>query len=566
MINYPAEFRKMGYRLGFRVQAQGNSGYDTARQITNSRFDHKPWVVVFPKSAEHIAECLRLINMTRIPFRICSGGHHHEGMSSVDGGIVIRLSELNQITYPDFDRSTAWIPVGKPLDEVYDELQYLGKFIPGGVCESVNVGGLVQGGGWGNYARLKGLACDSVLRAEVVLSNGNIVQADREQDSELFRAVRGGGGGNWGVVTRFLFQLHDLPPNSINFSIKSYNMETGERLLQKYLEIQSGFPNTITSVAAISVKTGEEAYVPVKIVGTFSGEDKAKMQEYLEPLRKVVENDKPPGGKTANSPGEQVSWEDITPSISPEQSQFSSAETPDAFSDQVEAFSPTPESFPAQDTGFTALFESFNLKVKQGEDTGTFSRQASQLSAWYQPAPTSHYPIRGKEPHGLCLRPFHHKISSAFPKSQEAYPELARKLIKTIEKENVNKHLGVRLFVTLHGIGGAVGDKDKCATGFAFRDKDFIIQIHAWWADRNFATEDTDAEKEYENDSKKFLAWVKNTRQNIEPEIEGAFINFADRDIPIEAYYGSNFGWLRKAKTQYDPGKYMKFPMGIPHL
>ena len=140
---------EIGVEEGFRVirwTPNGNVDYDWAREISNSRFELEPTAIALPETAEQVARCVTFCVENRVPLRVRSGGHQHEGMCSLDDGVVIRLSELNAIEYDGEDR--VWIGVGKPLKEIYDELQLHGKTIPGGGCWSVNVGGLALGGGW----------------------------------------------------------------------------------------------------------------------------------------------------------------------------------------------------------------------------------------------------------------------------------------------------------------------------------------------------------------------------------------------------------------------------------
>lgn len=143
--------------LGFRVVTNDEFEYDQAREISNSYFDLKPLAVAYPRTAGHVSTCIQYCLDHKLPFRTRSGGHQHEGMSSLNGGLMIRLSDMNTIEYDD-DLKEAWISSGMRLGAVYKELALYKRIIPAGGCFSVNVGGLTLGGGWGMHSRMALLA------------------------------------------------------------------------------------------------------------------------------------------------------------------------------------------------------------------------------------------------------------------------------------------------------------------------------------------------------------------------------------------------------------------------
>jgi len=211
------DLRREGAAMDMAVvlASKWNPQYQAARTISNSRFNLFPSGIAFCKTVQHIQYCVNFVRDNKIAFRIRSGGHQHEGMCSGNEILIIDLSEINQIEYADkqgnpdthHHKDFAWIPVGKKLENVYNELEEHWKTIPGGGCQSVNVGGLTQGGGWGTSIRKYGLTCDNIIKAEMVLANGALVYPSIDTLPDLFRALRGGGGGNFGVVSRFLFKI-----------------------------------------------------------------------------------------------------------------------------------------------------------------------------------------------------------------------------------------------------------------------------------------------------------------------------------------------------------------------
>jgi FAD/FMN-containing dehydrogenase len=199
-----------------RCIRRGEAGYDEARTISNARFDLYPEAICYCASAEDVRDALALAREEGLPIRIRSGGHHHEGMCSADGALIVDLSSIDGIS---FDGQGAWIGPGARLGKVYDAVQDAGRLFSGGGCGDVCVGGLVQGGGWGPYSRHLGLTCDRLIGFEMVNAQGEVMTVTEESDRDLLWAVRGGGGGNFGVLTGFRFALAPRPEHVLSFSL-----------------------------------------------------------------------------------------------------------------------------------------------------------------------------------------------------------------------------------------------------------------------------------------------------------------------------------------------------------
>lgn len=199
-----------------RCLRPGDSGYDDARTISNSRFDLYPAAICFCDSSEDVRQALSLAREEGLPIRVRSGGHHHEGMCSADGALIVDLSSIADVT---FGGEGTWIGPGARLEKVYRETEAAGRLFSGGGCGDVCVGGLVQGGGWGPYSRHLGLTCDRLTGFEMVTADGEVIAVTEEDHPELLWAVRGGGGGNFGVITGFRFRLAPLPDDIVSFSM-----------------------------------------------------------------------------------------------------------------------------------------------------------------------------------------------------------------------------------------------------------------------------------------------------------------------------------------------------------
>lgn len=191
-----------------RVITPGNATYDQARQVFNGAVDRRPAAIVRPKSADDVATAIRIAAETGVELAVRSGGHSSAGHGVCDGGIVLDLAELRGLEI-DPEQRTAWAGAGLTAGE-YTAAAGRYDLVTGfGDTGSVGLGGLTTGGGIGYLVRAHGLTVDNLLAAEVVTADGAVLHTDAERDPDLFWAIRG-GGGNFGVVTRFQFRLHPL--------------------------------------------------------------------------------------------------------------------------------------------------------------------------------------------------------------------------------------------------------------------------------------------------------------------------------------------------------------------
>ena len=183
--------------------------YPTARLAYDPRFDGvHPRAIVKAASAGDVATTIAFARSNDLPFAARSGGHSYGGYS-LSNGIVIDLSAMSAVQ-PQPSSKTVTIGSGARLIQVAAALAPSGSVLPGGTCATVGISGLTMGGGQGVIGRHFGLTCDSLTSATVVLADGRTVTAGASSESDLFWALRGGGGGNFGVVTSFTFSTHAL--------------------------------------------------------------------------------------------------------------------------------------------------------------------------------------------------------------------------------------------------------------------------------------------------------------------------------------------------------------------
>jgi FAD/FMN-containing dehydrogenase len=198
------------FRAAFdgRVIAPGDAGYDQARTVFMGGFDRYPAVIVRPANSTEVARSITLARQTGLELAVRSGGHSGAGHSSPDGGIVIDVRDMKAI---DIDRAggTAWAETGLTAAEYSRAVAAVGMATGFGDTGSVGIGGITLAGGIGFLTRKYGLTIDSVLGAEVVTADGTALTVDDTSHPDLFWAIRG-GGGNFGVVTRFRYRLHPV--------------------------------------------------------------------------------------------------------------------------------------------------------------------------------------------------------------------------------------------------------------------------------------------------------------------------------------------------------------------
>jgi FAD/FMN-containing dehydrogenase len=190
-----------------RVVTPQDADYDNVRRVVPGNYDRRPAAVIRPATAADVAAVLNFAQATDLPLVIRSGGH--SGFSSIDGGLVLDLRDLNGIDVDPVAR-TVWAGAGNTTGAVTVAVEKHGLMVGFGDTATVGIGGLTTGGGIGYMLRKHGLTIDNLIAAEVVTASGEIIVADALNHPDLFWAVRG-GGGNFGVVTRFKYRLHPLP-------------------------------------------------------------------------------------------------------------------------------------------------------------------------------------------------------------------------------------------------------------------------------------------------------------------------------------------------------------------
>jgi UDP-N-acetylenolpyruvoylglucosamine reductase len=263
--------------------------YDVLRKGFNKRIDKYPQLIAVCTSTEGVAQAVKYAIANKLPVAIKSGGHCMEGFSSNNGGMVINLSLLNKVEWvEDF---VVKVGPGCTLSNLYNNILPKQKVLPGGSCAGVGIGGLVTGGGYGLMSRLFGLTCDSLLEVTMVDGKGNIVTT--ESNSELLWACKGGGSGNFGVVTELKFKVHTAPKamQSIRFKTKNATAQKAAEIFKVWFAESKLLPNHCFSACLLNGKT-------VYILLTNTSKTTGIVQNFINKLSAISQTT----GKTAAQP------------------------------------------------------------------------------------------------------------------------------------------------------------------------------------------------------------------------------------------------------------------------
>jgi hypothetical protein len=408
-----------------RIVRPGDGDYINSRKISNARFNTlEPNPICFCSTDDDIREAIGMTGVRGV--RLRSGRHHHEGMCSGENVLVLDVSPMNGMIMADLG-ATLTVGPGAKLRDIYSRMSESKRILPGGGCGDVCIGGLVQGAGWGLYSREHGLTCDRLVQFTIVKADGSCATVRRPAAGErnLFWAVAGGGGGNFGVVTEFVFELGMRPDTVWTVEITWDDASLIEEVVTEWCE---RFPDSDTKLttfcrvtAAGKKKPAKPTDPPVLISGTYLGSTKEQIEQLLAKL-------------LPKTLGKRSSL-----SIEPQ--------PPTA---HVPHYQPGP---PAE------AIRAF--RAATGEE------------------------LAGEEPENLadtCGKdPYPHKVSSCFPRGgfgKDAIAFLAKYVRDSDSEETARRYL------SLHCLGGNIRDKAaKERSSFFWRDKPFILQYQAWWTD-----------------------------------------------------------------------------------
>src|SRR5215210_3281069 len=281
-----------------RVLDARDASYDEARAIWNAMIDRRPGLIVQCVGATDVVNAVRFARDNKLLVAVRGGGHNIAGHAVCDGGLMIDLSAMKSVRV-DAAAKRAWVDPGATLADVDKETQSLGLALPTGINSTTGVAGLTLGGGFGWITRKFGLTIDSLISADVVTADAKVVRASLKQNPDLFWALRG-GGGNFGVVTAFEFQLHKLGPEVLA-GLVVHPFADAAALLKDFRRIADSAPDEVTCWVVMR-KAPPLPFLPVEWHGReilvlamcYTGEIKkgekalAKLRSLGKPIADVV--------------------------------------------------------------------------------------------------------------------------------------------------------------------------------------------------------------------------------------------------------------------------------------
>jgi len=268
------------------VLAPGDPGYDDTRAVFNAMIDRRPAVIAQCANEADVARSVRFARDLDLPIAIRGGGHSVAGMAVNDGGLVIDLRRMNEVTVYRAAQSVR-VQGGALMSHLDRATQPYALATTGGRVSTTGVAGFVLGGGSGWLDRTHGLAVDNLIGVDLVTADGTAVHASADQNPELFWALHG-GGGNFGVATSLTLRLHELP--AFSMALLLYLPEFAREVTRTYREVIEAGPDE-ASGAIIHLTGPPEEFVPPHLVGqllccallTYAGAE-ADMRKLAEPL------------------------------------------------------------------------------------------------------------------------------------------------------------------------------------------------------------------------------------------------------------------------------------------
>jgi FAD/FMN-containing dehydrogenase len=274
--------------FGGDILLPGDAGYDDTRRIWNGMIDRKPALIARCKSAGDISQAVRFGREQKVLVAVRGGGHNIAGNAVCDDGLMIDLSLMKNVEV-DPKARRAMVESGCILADFDAVAQKHGLATPLGINSTTGVAGLTLGGGFGWLSRKYGMTIDNLLSADVVLADGKPVRASETENADLFWGLRG-GGGNFGIVSRFEFQLHPVGPDLLSGLIV-YPFDQAKSVITQFARFTETMPNEL-NVWMVTRKAPPLPFLSAEVHGKeiivlaicYAG-DPATGEKLIEPLR-----------------------------------------------------------------------------------------------------------------------------------------------------------------------------------------------------------------------------------------------------------------------------------------
>jgi FAD/FMN-containing dehydrogenase len=277
---------------GLQAQVRGevSTAADAAREVFNAMHPGNPALTVTCTSTADVVAAVNFARERKLLVAVRGGGHSIAGLSAGDGAFLIDLNPMRGV-HVDPEERVAHVQGGAVWADVDHESQAFGLATPGGVVSDTGVAGLTLGGGYGWLRRKHGLSCDNLVEAQVVGADGKVRTASAGSNPDLYWAIRG-GGGNFGIVTSFTFELHDVGP-LVAFAATFYPIEELGAIMRKWRAFVTEAPDEVTSVV-VTITFPADPHMPetvhdrpcVIVGGVYAG-DVDEGLKMMQPLREL---------------------------------------------------------------------------------------------------------------------------------------------------------------------------------------------------------------------------------------------------------------------------------------
>lgn len=250
-------------RLRGGLLQPNDAGYDAARTLWNAMIERRPALIVRCAGEADVLQAVAFARDHDLPLAVRGGGHNIAGTALCDNGLVVDLSAMNAVKI-DPDARRAYVAGGATLGDFDHEAQAYGLATPLGINSTTGVAGLTLGGGFGWLSRMLGLAADNLLAVDLVSADGRRLHASGGQHADLFWALRG-GGGNFGVVTQFEFQLHPVGP-AVTAGLMVFPRAQAQQVLRRYRDFTVAMGEDL-NVWVVLRKAPPLPFLPVAVHG-----------------------------------------------------------------------------------------------------------------------------------------------------------------------------------------------------------------------------------------------------------------------------------------------------------
>jgi len=271
-----------------KIVLPGDPNYNEVREIWNAMIDRRPAVIVQCAEADDVPHAISYARDNGLEISVRGGGHNIAGSALCNNGVMIDFSKMTAVKV-DVQKKRAYVEPGATLGDFDKAIQAHGLATPVGINSTTGIAGLTLGGGFGWLTRKYGMTVDNLISAKMVTADGRKIQVSEDENTDLFWAIRG-GGGNFGVVTQFEFALYPVGPE-ILAGLLVFPIDQAKQVLEKYREFVKSAPEEL-SIWVVLRKAPPLPFLPVAVHGKevvvlaiFYAGDIAEGEKFIDPLR-----------------------------------------------------------------------------------------------------------------------------------------------------------------------------------------------------------------------------------------------------------------------------------------